>query len=135
MLKRGFMQLRFIIIILSVVLYPWSSFSQKLEKLPASINTEYDEIMPVLSEDGKRLYFTRVGYPEFNKTIIHNGEVINYQKEDEELDSLLKMFYSAMANEKIENPQVSDFNQDIWIAHLSPKGKIIDVKHPDFPLN
>lgn len=129
------MQLRFIIIILSVVLYPWSSFSQKLEKLPASINTEYDEIMPVLSEDGKRLYFTRVGYPEFNKTIIHNGEVINYQKEDEELDRLLKMFYSAMANEKIENPQVSDFNQDIWIAHLSPKGKIIDVKHPDFPLN
>lgn len=33
------------------------------EKLPASINTEYEEAFPLLSPDGKTLYFSRMLYP------------------------------------------------------------------------
>ncbi|MEI9920433.1 MAG: hypothetical protein WDO14_16800 [Bacteroidota bacterium] len=34
---------------------------ESLNKLPASINTKADEIMPLLSSDGKTLYFSRIG--------------------------------------------------------------------------
>src|ERR1700748_2489204 len=33
---------------------------ESLNKLPASINTNCDEIMPMFSGDGKKLYFARV---------------------------------------------------------------------------
>ena len=44
-----------------------------LEKLPASVNSMYDEISPVVSRDGKTLYFTRVGDPGFCKTLFFGG--------------------------------------------------------------
>lgn len=34
------------------------------EKLPANINTEYEEAFPLLSPDGKTLYFSRMLYPQ-----------------------------------------------------------------------
>ncbi len=34
------------------------------EKLPANVNTDYEEASPLLSPDGRTLYFTRLLYPE-----------------------------------------------------------------------
>jgi OmpA-OmpF porin, OOP family len=43
-----------------------SLFSQKLEQLGSSINTEYNELNPVVSPDSKTLYFVRVSHPSNN---------------------------------------------------------------------
>ncbi|WP_341227520.1 OmpA family protein [uncultured Arcticibacterium sp.] len=40
--------------------------SQELQKLGSSINTEYNEIHPVISPDGESLYFVRVSHPSNN---------------------------------------------------------------------
>jgi len=43
-----------------------SSFGQTLQKLGSSINTEYNEIHPVITPDGNELYFVRVSHPSNN---------------------------------------------------------------------
>jgi OOP family OmpA-OmpF porin len=40
--------------------------AQTLQKLGSSINTEYNEIHPVISPDGNELYFVRVSHPSNN---------------------------------------------------------------------
>ena len=62
---------------LQSLLFPWVNNNHyqmhPLEKLNNKINTaKYDEINPVISKDGKTIYFTRVGYPDFNRTLIDN---------------------------------------------------------------
>ena len=48
-----------------------------LEALPEAINSPlYDEIAPVVSHDGQTIYFTRVGHPDFNKTLEVEGKNI-----------------------------------------------------------
>lgn len=42
------------------------AISQELQKLGSSINTEYNEIHPVISPDGESLYFVRVSHPSNN---------------------------------------------------------------------
>jgi OmpA-OmpF porin, OOP family len=39
------------------------SFAQKLEQLGSALNTEFNEVNPVISPDGKTLYFGRVSHP------------------------------------------------------------------------
>lgn len=41
-------------------------YSQKLEKLGSAINTEYNELHPVISPDGETLYFARESHPSNN---------------------------------------------------------------------
>ena len=41
----------------------FTSTAQTLEQLGSSINTEYNELNPVISPDGKTLYFVRVSHP------------------------------------------------------------------------
>ncbi len=36
----------------------------EVERLPGTINTEYDEIFPIISPDGKTLYFDRKNHPD-----------------------------------------------------------------------
>lgn len=43
-----------------------SLFAQKLEQLGSSINTEYNELNPVIAPDNKTLYFARVSHPSNN---------------------------------------------------------------------
>ena len=41
-----------------------SIFSQKVENLGSSVNSIYNEYSPVISPDGKTLYFLREGHPQ-----------------------------------------------------------------------
>jgi hypothetical protein len=69
-------------VIFFIITHVSITFSQQnnwvVEKLPEIINSKFDEITPVPSRDGKTLYFTRVGYPDFNRTLIF--DTINYQE-------------------------------------------------------
>jgi outer membrane protein OmpA-like peptidoglycan-associated protein len=61
------------LIITSQLLYGQSSFIPK--NLGASVNSKYDEINPVISPDGKTLYFIRVNHPENNSSTEESEEI------------------------------------------------------------
>lgn len=105
-----------------------------LEKLPASINSGYDEITPVPSRDGRTLYFTRVGFPEYNRTLLIDSVDMAIKLAPEKYPATLAEVYRQIAGKSIPNPERSAFNQDIWIA----EGDSFDfssVAHPGYPLN
>lgn len=115
------------------------SFSQTynyfvLEKLPATINSTFDEITPVPSRDGRTLYFTRVGFSEYNRTLFIDSVDMAIKLPAEKYPATLAEVYTLIAGKPILNPESSAFNQDIWIA----KGDSFDftaVEHPGYPLN
>ena len=105
-----------------------------LEKLPAPFNSEYDEINPVPSRDGNTLFFTRVGYPDFCKTLVVDSVDQAVKLSPEDYQKLLVEVYSAMNGRPVPNPERSGFNQDIWIAAGDSAG-FRDLAHPGSPLN
>ena len=106
-----------------------------LETLTEEINTRhFDEIAPCISPDGQTLYFTRVGYPIFDRTLIE-GNINIYEKYGKhDYEQHLSDIFSILAGEKIQNPIQSSFNQDIWVAR-SVNMEFDKVEHPGFPLN
>jgi Tol biopolymer transport system component len=103
--------------------------------MPYPVNTDvYDEICPILSYDEDELYFTRVGSPDFNPTIIEDGENIFETKSYEYYQSRLKFIYTQITGKRIEDPVNSSFNQDVWYSHYQD-GKIFNLFHPGYPLN
>ncbi len=106
-----------------------------VEKLGPHINSsQYDEISPVVTRDGNTLYFTRVGTPEFNRTLIQ--EEIDISKTLSEADYMdtLRSVYSQIALTPVLDPIQSKVNQDIWIADT--KSTTFDhVYQPGFPIN
>jgi hypothetical protein len=96
------------------------AFSQyiyfQLEKLPDNINSPYAEITPVPSRDGRTLYFTRVGHPDFNQTLLIDSVDMSATLTDKEYLSVLSEVYTQISGKKVFNPVLSSFNQDIWIA-------------------
>ncbi len=121
----------FILVLFSSFLAPCQTIV--VEKLPPEINTpEYDEITPVISRDGKTIYFTRVGSPDFEKTIILEGKDIS--KNTATYDASLQEIFSQIAGRPIINPVKSSFNQDIWIADIT-NDKVAPPVHPGYPLN
>ena len=101
----------------------------------AEINsTQFDEICPVISDDGDILYFTRVGAPDFNRTLMQFNRDQSGQLNAFDYNSLLSNIYSEIAGRKIIAPIDSEFNQDIWIAYFLPDSTI-DVQHPGYPIN
>lgn len=125
-----------LIFLLPAVIQNATLSAQKLvvEKLGSAINSDdYDEISPVLSGDGKTLFFTRVGSPDFKKNLLLNGQDLAYSI-PEKYDFYLNQVYSWIVGKKIENPEKSPFNQDIWMV------KSIDLEeqnliHPGPPVN
>ena len=113
-----------------------SLFGQKftIEKLEDGINSEYDEISPVIDLHGKTLYFTRMGYPDFNKTLVEKGEDLSETLEDHKYKSYLQSVYTEIARRSVYDPEKSDFNQDIWIAE-SVEDTFDHIVHPPYPLN
>ncbi len=111
-------------------------FGQKftIDKLKGGINSEYDEISPVIDIKGETLYFTRVGYPDFNKTLVEKGEDLSEAMEDNKYRSYLQSVYSEIASRSVYDPERSDFNQDIWIAE-SLEDTFDHIIHPSYPLN
>ncbi|MDO8365564.1 MAG: hypothetical protein Q7T20_02120 [Saprospiraceae bacterium] len=105
-----------------------------LEKLPAFINSAFDEITPVPSRDGRTLYFTRLGFPEYNRTLLIDSVDMAIKQPPEKYPASLAYVYSQIAGKSIHNPERSAFNQDIWFA----RGDSFDftrVEHPGYPLN
>ena len=76
-----------------------------IEKLSNKINSEYDEISPVIDVEGKTLFFTRVGYPEFEKTLVENGEDLSQTLGSPNYNSYLKNIYTRIADQIVHNPQ------------------------------
>lgn len=107
----------------------------KVEPLNNGINTsQYDEISPVVSIDGKTLYFTRVGYPTFDRTLKLDGVDIANQLNENDYQNKLKYIFSKIAGKEISDPQSSKFNQDIWVAE-SVFNNFEKISHPGYPLN
>lgn len=107
----------------------------KLEKLNAGINTPYyDEIAPLVSLDGKTLYFTRLGSPDFERTLVENDEDISSKMSAAEYKSYLSRIYTQLAGRTVRKPFSSAFNQDVWIAK-SEGSEFNTLVHPGYPLN
>lgn len=106
----------------------------KLEKINSKVNsTGYNEISPVVSRDGKTLYYTVVGHPEFNKTLIENGQNV-HESSPALYDAKLREAFQDLTGTYLSSPGNSAFNQDIWVAE-SVDDYFDYVHHPGHPLN
>ncbi|MEN9610334.1 MAG: hypothetical protein RLZZ628_1148 [Bacteroidota bacterium] len=107
-----------------------------VEKIHERVNSpQYDEITPVISIDGKTLYFTRVGSPDFCRTIAVDGKDVSQDYNIRAYEQYLSSIYGQISgSEVVLNPFQSDLNQDVWFAetHQSPFDRVL---HPDAPLN
>ena len=123
--------------LLMLTLFQLYGSAQQFEvsKLNNQINSkQYDEISPVISIDGKTLFFTRIGSPDFEHTLILDGVDIATQLNPTEFNHKLSAIYSKIAGRTIFDPVSSTFNQDIWVAK-SITGVFEDVQHPPYPIN
>ncbi len=105
-----------------------------LEKLGTDINTIYDEITPVIDWDGKTVYYTRVGSPNFNHNLLMDGQDQSKTLAPNQYNTLLQDVYSKIAGQQILDPVASSFNQDIWIATCG-RDEFDKITHPSAPLN
>jgi len=106
-----------------------------LEKLPAEINSSlYDEIAPIVSYDGQTIYFTRVGHPDFDKTLEVEGENLFLSLSSFQYDNYLAKIYSSISGRQIRNATRSAYNQDVWIASFE-QNEFKSLTHPGPPLN
>jgi OOP family OmpA-OmpF porin len=56
-------------------LLPFSIIAQKAEPLGTAVNSEYNELHPLISADGKTLYFVRAGHPSNTKGKDHSNDI------------------------------------------------------------
>ncbi len=112
------------------------SYSQWIvEKLPRGVNTDqYDESAPILSKDGKRLFFTRTAYPDFVNVIKGEDDLLITDTNDSRFSERLADIYSEIAGRVITDPVASVFNQDIWMVPIS-EDSIGVAHHFGYPLN
>lgn len=103
-----------------------------LIRLPSEVNTEYDEICPILSHDEKLLFFTRIGSPDFEKSLMEQKVELAKVLSPEAYHEKLRKIYSEISGGEIFDPVASAFNQDIWVARADDPRK---VYHPGPPLN
>lgn len=107
----------------------------QVEKLGRHLNLDiYDEIAPVVTQDGRTLYFTRVGYEIFDRTLIENDLDISEITNAGEYEKKLREIYTLIAGQPIKNPVSSHINQDIWMA-MTERSLFDRVIHPTYPLN
>lgn len=110
--------------------------SWRLEKLPEPVNSTCDEITPVLSRDGRSLYFTRVGCDDFNRVLLIDSVDHAVKDSPFEYIATLADVYGQIAGKPVYAPTRSPFNQDIWIGQASDSlANFTTVEHPGYPLN
>lgn len=115
-----------------------SLFGQRqfvLEKLPGFVNSGYDEITPVPSRDGKTLFFTRVGYPVFDHTLFIDSTDMALEQTPEEYQKTLAEVYTQIAGAPVKDPELTAFNQDIWVLDMGDSAYTMQLQHPAYPLN
>lgn len=107
----------------------------KVIKLDPPINSEYyDEISPIVTRNGKTLYFTRVAAPDFCRTLIQDDVDISKTYTEAEYFNELKNIYSQIAGRYIEDPFASPINQEIVIADTKVTA-FDQVYQPGYPIN
>ena len=107
-----------------------------IERLPRSVNTfGYHEISPIVSYDGKKLFFTRIGDPDYVKKITYQGQSLSIEQDSLLFMRVVKKIFSDISGIRVQNPQYSAFNQDIIQANLDQKENITSVIRPLEPLN
>lgn len=100
------------------------------------INTDnYDEIAPVMSYDEDKIFFTRIGSPDFHPTLLIDSIDVHEIFNDTEYRAALQKVYRQIAGKDVHDVVSSSFNQDIWIIHLDDSFKATDLSHPGYPLN
>jgi OmpA-OmpF porin, OOP family len=104
-------------------------------KLPETVNSPYDEIAPVPTRDGRTLYFTRVGYPDFDRTLIFDTVYYHEKLPEDKYMRMLSDIYVELGSTVIGDPARSIFNQDIWLARLDAGRDVLAVEHPGYPMN
>jgi outer membrane protein OmpA-like peptidoglycan-associated protein len=105
----------------------------EIEPLPESINSKYDEITPIILSDGKSMFFTRLGSPDFDKTLIHQGKNLFVEMDYADYLNLLRQNFLEILGGWPGDPLESPANQEIWTAELN--GREAKVNHPAFPIN
>ena len=104
----------------------------ELEKLPEPINTAlYDEIGCIPDTGENKIFFTRIGYPGFNKTLIQDGVDLSKRMSEAALNQYLCTIFSRIEGAWIKDAVSSAYNQDIFIADLTS----MQVEHPPYPVN
>ena len=129
--------IRLLVLSVFLKLLPAATAGQDLMVYPLSgrVNTTAQETAPVVTRDGSRLFFTRAGDPEFDRTLIEDSVRLDLVLTEKEYMQYLGSIYSNLSGEKVRDPVSSDFNQDIFAAELSDSGAVTAVAHPGFPLN
>jgi OmpA-OmpF porin, OOP family len=107
----------------------------EVEKLPDFINTPYDEITPVPNREGNILFFTRVGYPNFERTLFLDSVDLAKKMKPEQYRSFLAAVYSNISGYDIHEPEKSELNQDVWMARTDEYSCFMEAQHPGPPLN
>lgn len=107
----------------------------QLEKLSPNINSPYDEITPVPSRDGKTLFFTRVGHPDFDQTLYIDSVEYSKKESPAEFAKTLQYVYSKIADRHVSDPVRSAFNQDVWLSRIDQDTQFRNVLHAAYPLN
>lgn len=121
-------------LILCVAAIPASGQEYRIEKLSEIINSPFDEITPIPSRDGSMLYFTRVGHPDFCRTLLIDSVDVSVEETPEQYQQSLIWVYSQIAGRPVRLPQNSAFNQDVWIAK-GDTATFYETIHPEYPLN
>jgi len=130
--------IRFLYLLIALFLIGTNLCAQKnikVERLGTGINTNFDEVAPVVSIDGQTLYFTRLGYYDFERTLIEEEGDLSSMKSAQEYERYLGQIYSTIAGRHVSNPFASPYNQDIWIAESDDKVHFDRISHPGYPLN
>lgn len=107
-----------------------------LVKYDYPINTEsYDEICPILSFNQDKIFITRIGSPDFNRTLVIDSVDVSEILEEKEYTSAIKKVYKQIASHDIQDVISSSFNQEIWTIVLDENQKPKDMIHPGYPIN
>jgi len=108
---------------------------KQVERLNLDINTRsYDEIAPIISRDEQTMFFTRQGYPIYNKTLVEKGVDLSKTLSSDNYHRKLSEIFSSIAGKPISDAATSSYNQDVWVAKT--KNNLLDqVSHPGAPLN
>ena len=127
---------RYLIFVLFLACNNKLSSQHSLLKYDYPVNSEtYDEISPVLSYDEDKIYFTRIGSPDFEPTLWIDSVNVYENAEEEQYQQYLQKVFKQIAGKNISNPSTSSFNQDIWVIQLDSLKNIKDLSHPGYPLN
>ena len=124
---------------LQSLVFPWTTNADyemsPVEKLNTKINSsKYDEINPVISKDGLTIYFTRVGHPDFNRTLMDENLDLSTSLSFNDYQNELSNIYQTLSGKKVNSVTDNAFNQDVWVATWS-NGDFNNIQHPDYPLN